>query len=99
MAQMKPEPRDIGSEVPRCPHCNQPLTKWRTPELTSWGGEIHLVCFNDQCPYFVEGWEWMATQFHVVASYRYKLDPKTGEEGPLPVWSVTALKDRIVEDE
>ncbi len=78
---------------PRCPHCGVALSRWRTPPESSWGEAWHWVCFNDACPYFVEGWTWMATQYNVHASYRYRLDPETGESGPLPVWSADALKD------
>lgn len=81
---------------PRCPHCGAALLRWRTPPASSWGERWHWVCFNDACPNFVEGWAWMATQYNVHASYRYRLDPETGESGPLPVWSATAHRDRIL---
>ncbi len=84
------------NRVPTCPHCGGQLTRWLSPELTSWGEREHLVCFNDDCTYFVRGWDWMSSQYSVHASYRYRLDPQTGEEGPLPVWSRAAMKDRIV---
>jgi len=83
-------------ETPRCPHCGAALSRWRTPALSSWGGVWQWVCFNDECRYYIEGWTWMATEFNVHASYRYRLDPNTGESGPLPVWSPDALKDQIV---
>ncbi len=81
---------------PRCPHCGAGLLRWRTPPMSTWGERWQWVCFNDQCAYFVEGWAWMATQYNVHASYRYRMDPETGKSGPLPVWSVEAHKDRIV---
>jgi hypothetical protein len=80
----------------RCPHCGETLAKWENPELNSWSGEYQYVCFNDECPYFVRGWNWMQEQFKVTASYRYRLDPATGESGPLPVWSKQALRTSIL---
>ncbi len=38
----------------------------------------------------------MEERFNVHSSYRHRLDPTTGENGPLPVWSREALKDRII---
>ena len=81
-----------------CPHCDSVLLPWRTPDDSTWGGEIRLVCFDDECPYFVRGWQVMMERQAVSASYRFLLDPKTGFTGPVPVWSKHALKDQIIED-
>lgn len=84
---------------PRCPECNEPLAKWENPDLNSWSGEYQFVCFNDECPYFTRGWNWMREQFNVNASYRYRFNPETGERGPLPVWSKEALRTSILTTE
>jgi hypothetical protein len=75
------------------------LKKWLAPPESSWGTDIHLVCFNDKCPYYERGWKHMMDNYQQKASYRYRLNSQSGEYGPLPVWSPTALRDGIVEDE
>jgi hypothetical protein len=78
-----------------CPHCGSRLSPWSSPDLTSWGGRVLYVCFDDTCPYYQEGWDWMLQQYNVKASYRHRYDPETGEIGPLAVWSQEALKDQV----
>ena len=82
-----------------CPHCEARLLPWQSPDLTTWGGKTQYICFNDDCPYFVRGWDHLKTNFDVVASYRHRFDPDTGQTGPLPVWSPSALKNQIVDSE
>ncbi len=82
-----------------CPHCGERLSRWETPPATSWAGAIHLVCFNDECPYFRKGWAHMLEKYEVHSSYRYRFDPENGAEGPLPVWSPEAMRGLIVEDD
>jgi hypothetical protein len=88
----------MKQENPTCPHCGATLKKWQPPEDSSWGHHPQWVCFNDECEYYKRGWEWMKAQFQQKASYRYRLDPQTGEVGPLPVWSPDAHKDMILDD-
>jgi Ogr/Delta-like zinc finger len=82
---------------PKCPHCGSDLKKWTTPPLSTWSGAFQWVCFNDECPYFVKGWDWMMESQNIKASYRHRFDPDTGACGPLPCWSYNAHKDKIIE--
>ncbi len=61
------------------------------------GGEIHYVCFNDECCYFKKSWESLENQGIPGTGYRCRIDPR-GACGPLAVWSSEALKDRICRD-
>jgi len=74
------------------------MSKWATPQLTNWETEWFWVCFNDECFYFKKGWDWMMAQYSSSTSYRYRIDPSSGEDGPLPVWSEDALKDGIIKE-
>jgi len=85
------------TEPPRCPHCNETLQPFELPEQGGWDSPFHLACFNDECPYYIRGWERMQEQFGVKSSYRYRLDPSTGKASPLAVWSPHALRDRILD--
>lgn len=82
----------------RCAHCGARLQAIRLPDGTGWEEGTQWVCFNDDCSYFREGWEWMWERYRAKTSYRYRvLNPSTGQASPLPVWSETALRDFIID--
>lgn len=83
----------------RCPHCGEILLKWRPPANSTWDTEFQWVCFNDECPYYLRGWDHMFKTQNIKASYRYKKDPHTGSGGPLPCWSPEAHKDQIIPED
>ena len=85
--------------VPHCPHCSRKMKKWRVPLASTWANDFFYVCFNDECPYYVRGWERLWEKQATRASYRCRLDPDTGKFAPLPVWSADALKDEIIADD
>ena len=85
-----------GQEELRCPHCGTALRPFAVPPDAGFDSEEHLACFNDDCPYYVEGWDWMMQNYAAKASYRYRVDPATGKASPIPVWSKEALFDRII---
>jgi len=86
-------------EKPICPHCKAEMKKWKIPGDSTWTEEFHYVCFNNDCPYYVKGWDHMHEKYDQTASYRMRINPSTGKGGPLPVWSPDAHKDFIIIDE
>lgn len=88
------------ADLPRtCPHCESRLKKWLVPDGASWSDEFFYVCFNDDCPYYKKGWGWMEKEYSQKASYRYMINPATGASSPLPVWSDSATREMIVEED
>jgi hypothetical protein len=81
---------------PTCPHCGSRLKKWRVPDGANWSEEFFFVCFNDQCPYYQRGWQWMKEQYNQQASYRFMIHPSTGAASMIPVWSDSATREMIV---
>ena len=84
----------------RCPHCFQSLKKWSVPQtpFTEWDNEFMYVCFNDQCPYLLRGFQEMSRQGNLGSSYRFRYNPENGSVGPIMVQDFKMLKDGIVDD-
>ena len=83
------------SHMNECPHCGAEMKPIRTPMDSSWGGEIHHICFNDECVYFIKSWDSLENQGVQKTGYRCRVDPR-GYCGPAPVWSPEALKDLVL---
>ncbi len=81
-----------------CPYCGTRLKKWLVPDtpFTEWPNEFMYICFNNECGYFVGGWDAMAAQGNP-CSYRLMYDPLRDACHPVPVLSREALRDGIVE--
>ena len=89
---------DRMTDKPTCPHCGEELKKWLVPDEATWDDEFFCVCFNNECPYYKRGWEWMKQQYNQEASYRYALNPNTGGALMIPVWDEEATRMMIVVD-
>ena len=83
---------------PVCPHCGSEMECMKTPYESTWGGEIHHVCFNDKCSYYVNSWTALEEQGIEDTGYRCRLDPR-GQCGPIAVWSESALRDLIIRED
>ena len=81
-----------------CPHCGQKMKKFATPGDSTWGEGFWYVCFNNDCQYYVRGWDHMLKTQKVKCSYRHRYDPETGACGPMPVYSDDMGRCNIVEE-
>jgi hypothetical protein len=89
----------VMTNTPRtCPHCGTRLSKWLVPVGASWPEEFFWVCFNNDCSYYKEGWDWMMEQYSQTASYRFAVNPTNGATLMIPVWSDAATREMIVEE-
>jgi hypothetical protein len=81
-----------------CPHCHAPLVRFKVDDAV-FDHPHDLVCFNDECPYYVRGWSWMERHFGVRVSYRYRVEAHSGYVSPIAVWSPEALRSSIIPDD
>jgi hypothetical protein len=90
---------EVGRTL-RCPYCGEKLSKWAVPQtpFTEYDVEYLWVCFNDRCPFLVRGWDTMNRQGNRGYSYRMMYHPKKGYCGSLPVPTLRALRESIIEE-
>lgn len=90
--------RTVGITL-RCPYCDGRLSKWSVPQtpFTEWENEFFYVCFNDECAYFIGGWDSMSAQGNP-GSYRFMYNHLRNTCHPLPVPSYKAFRDGIVDE-
>jgi SAM-dependent methyltransferase len=87
-------------ETLQCPYCGKKLQKWAVPQgpFTEWDNEFMYICFNDNCPYLIRGWEVMGRQGNPGISYRCMYYPEKDVCLPVPVFSLQALRESIVQE-
>jgi SAM-dependent methyltransferase len=95
--ELRERMQEIGNTL-RCPYCSQAMRKWAVPQtpFTAWPNEFMYICFNDYCPYFMNGWDVMHNQGNRGVSYRLMYNPERDSCTPIPVRSQHALKESIV---
>ncbi|MBF0124326.1 MAG: hypothetical protein HQL60_03185 [Magnetococcales bacterium] len=84
-----------------CPHCQQVLLRWAAAQHDfedglGFGVLEMLVCFNNQCPMYVKGWNSLFENYGRIGSVRYYYSPDDGDEGVLPIAHGDALRGDIV---
>ncbi|MCP5114167.1 MAG: class I SAM-dependent methyltransferase, partial [bacterium] len=81
-----------------CSYCEHRLLKWEMPQtaFTEWPNDFFYVCFNDECSYFLRGWDAMS-KMGATCSYRLMWDPLRDACLPVPVFTRQMLRDGIIE--
>ena len=59
--------------------------------------EFTYICFNDNCPYYVGGWNHMLKSVNRICSYRFMYDPEKDVCVPIPVPGPKALRESIID--
>jgi hypothetical protein len=84
----------------QCPHCDEKMKKWAVPENpfeATWDNEFLYICFNDNCPYYVRGWDHLYKTTSRIASYSFMYNPDKDICSPIPVPSPKALRESIID--
>ncbi|MGE5840463.1 MAG: class I SAM-dependent methyltransferase [Deltaproteobacteria bacterium] len=84
----------------RCPHCGEKMLRWAVPDNpfeVTWDNDFMYICFNDACPYYVRGWDFMYREGNRGCSYRLMYNPEKDCCMPIPVPTPRALRESIIE--
>ncbi|MBI9087335.1 MAG: zinc ribbon domain-containing protein [Desulfobacterales bacterium] len=89
---------------PTCPHCNQEMSLYEVPLVNfsdglGWGEPYLYLCFNDECPLYVKGWENMQENYAQRCSYRCLNYPGTKKYELMPVFSKHGATGQIIDDQ
>jgi len=96
--------RVLAMKRPKCPHCNEEMSLWEAPSITfsdglGWGSPYLFLCFNDECPLYIQGWKDMEANFAQRASMRCFNYPGTEQYECMPVFSPMGAKGQVIDDE
>jgi predicted RNA-binding Zn-ribbon protein involved in translation (DUF1610 family) len=94
----------LEMKKPLCPHCGQEMSIWEVPPMNfgdglGWGEPYLFMCFNDECPLYVQGWDHLEETYAHKASYRCMNYPGTQQFELMPVFSPVGAKGQIIDDQ
>ena len=94
----------ISGEKPNCPHCGEEMNIWEVPPISmgdglGWGTPYLFICFNDNCPIYVQGWDNIEKKYGHRSSVRCLCYPGTKTFECLPVFSGAGAKGQIVDEQ
>ncbi len=91
-------------DKPLCPHCNKEMNLWESPPFAfsdglGWDSPYLFVCFNDECPCYLEGWKNLMDNYAQHASYRCIQSPNSTSFDLMPVFSEVGGTGQIIDEE
>jgi len=94
----------MAQEKPKCPHCSQEMNIWEVPPINvgdglGWGTPFLFLCFNDECPLYVQGWGHLKENYAHNASYRCMNYPGTSQFELMPVFSPMGARGQIIDEQ
>lgn len=94
----------INLDKPFCPHCDQQMNIWEVPPIPvgdglGWGTPYLFLCFNDECPLYVQGWDNLKENYSHHASYRCMCYPGTQQFELIPVFSPMGGRGQIIDEQ
>lgn len=94
----------LSQKKPLCPHCGMEMNIWEVPPFNfsdglGWGTPYLFICFNDECPLYVQGWENMEENYAQNASYRCMNYPGSQQYECIPVFSPMGGTGQIIDEQ
>lgn len=94
----------LKEDKPLCPHCGNEMSLWEVPPINfsdglGWGVPYLYLCFNDECPLYVQGWSHLEENYSHSASYRCLCYPGTDNFECMPVFSPMGGTGQIIDNE
>lgn len=94
----------LSADKPNCPHCKSEMSIWEVPPITfsdglGWGVPYMYLCFNDECPIYLEGWDNLKENYAQNASYRCINYPGTETFELMPVFSPMGGQGQVIDDQ
>jgi ribosomal protein L37AE/L43A len=94
----------MSREKPVCPNCGKQMSIWEAPSMNfsdglGWGSPYLYMCFNDECPLYVQGWDNMRENYSHHASYRCFTYPDAKNFECMPVFSPMGATGQVIDDE
>lgn len=94
----------LEMKKPTCPHCGKQMSLWEVPPMNvgdglGWGVPYLFMCFNDNCPLYVKGWDNLKDNYAHTASYRCMNYPGTKQFELMTVFSPVGATGQIIDNQ